>query len=54
MGYWFQFEKSNIKEVAERVCSESMDVQLQRRKNIQNLYNTYFRQRNLMPHWMRL
>ena len=38
----FNLKKSNIKEVAERVCSDSMDVQLQRRRNIQNLYNTYF------------
>ena len=34
--------KGNIKEMANIVCLESMDVQLQRRKNIQNLYNTYF------------
>ena len=38
----FNLKKSKIKEVAERVCSESMEEQLQRRKNIQNLYNTYF------------
>ena len=38
----FNLNKSNIKEMANIVCSESMDVQLQRRKNIQNLYNTYF------------
>ena len=38
----FNLKKSNIKEVAEQICSESMGVQLQRRKNMQTLYNTYF------------
>ena len=33
---------NNVKEVAKQVCSEGLDVQLKRRKNIQNLYNTYF------------
>ena len=38
----FNINKGNIKEIANQVCLESMDVQLQRRKNIQTLYNTYF------------
>ena len=38
----FNIDRENIKEIANQVCSESMDVQLQRRKNIQTLYNTYF------------
>ena len=33
---------NNVKEVAKQVCSEGLDVQLKHRKNIQNLYNTYF------------
>ena len=38
----FNINKGNIKEIASQICLESMDVQLQRRKNIQTLYNTYF------------
>lgn len=38
----FNITEDNIKQVAKQVCQEGMDVQLQRRKNIQTLYNTYF------------
>ena len=38
---------NNVKEIASMICNEDMDSLLQKRKNIQNLYNTYFSRKQL-------
>ena len=38
----FNLSEKNIKSIAKKVCGEDLNIQLKRRHNIRNLYNTYF------------